>query len=520
MRAARPRIPSDLLVAPLVSILLMATLLWVGSTGLSQVVGQADQIAHFNLAASVRIARIANAVQAINAQSYYALTKRAGEGGGEAAADFHRLDGDVANVITELTAYRDTYATAEQRQSISDLIGELATYQDALRWVGAMLEIDFTAAISFIRPFNAMFERLDHLIETVTDTLQRDAREHAAEAAHGAGSTGRVFLLLTVATAAGAVIAAWGTGRSQLRLRITTQELESQVQTRTGELVRVAAELRAAKEQAEVALTETRATQHQLLEAEKMAALGSLVAGVAHEVNTPIGSALTAASVLEERTKTVRSAFDGGTIKKAELGRYLDGTSEAGLLILSNLHRAAELILSFKQVAVDQTSGERRRFVVNTCIEEILTSLRPRLKRRLIDVQVNCPPDLWMDSYPGALSQVVTNLVVNSLLHAYGEKDAGIISLAVRELPLERIQLTYGDDGTGMAASVLARIFEPFFTTKRGAGGTGLGMHIVYNNVTQRLGGTITADSTEGVGTLFVLSLPRLAPAASDHPAI
>ncbi len=517
-RPGRPRFPTDMVALPLVAILLMAALLWLGGNGLARLVGQTEQIVGFNLDASVHVARLATRVQAVGALLYHTMTQRAaGSDRAEIQANLDRLAAEVDGVQADLGAYRDTYATAEQRQAIDEVQGELANYKRALDWVRAMLEIDFNSAVSFIRPFNAMFERLNGMITGMTAELQQDARSRAATAARDARATGRWFLLLTAITAVAAVLTSWVTGRHQLQLYVNAQALEKEVAARTAELQHTTDDLRAAKDQAEKALADMRAAQRQLIEAEKMAALGSLVAGIAHEINTPVGSALTAASVLEEKTRDFRRHCDAGGVKKADLQRYLETAGEACILTLSNLRRAAELIHSFKQVAVDQASASRRTFALRTCLEELLLSLRPRLRVTHITVALDCPAGLNVNGYPGALSQVVTNLVMNSLAHAYDDGQSGTITITGREAEPGMVEFQYRDDGRGIPAAILPKVFDPFFTTKRGAGGTGLGLHIVYNNVTQKLGGTISVSSTEGQGTLFVITFPETAPAELEH---
>ena len=255
------------------------------------------------------------------------------------------------------------------------------------------------------------------------------------------------------------------------------------------------------------ALANVSAMQHQMVESEKLAALGGLVAGMAHEINTPVGIAVTAASHLVERTSELRGAFQAGSMKRSTLDRYIEGVQDAGHLILTNLERSNELVQSFKQVAVDQSSEASRTFRMRDYLEDILRSLRPKLKRTPHLVEIDCDPGLTVRSYPGALAQVVTNLVLNSVVHAYGEGVSGRIELAVA-VHDGGVRLRYRDDGRGIPDDLSQHIFEPFFTTRRATGGSGLGLHIVYNLVTQRLGGTITVDSAAGKGTEFTIDIP------------
>ncbi len=252
-------------------------------------------------------------------------------------------------------------------------------------------------------------------------------------------------------------------------------------------------------------------TQEQLVQSEKMASLGGLVAGVAHEINTPIGVALTAASTLQSRTRELKTAYDNASIGKRLLETYVAHAAEISEMIEKNLSRAAELIQSFKQVAVDQTSSERRTFDLREYIDETLLSLKPRLKNVPYTLTVDCAGGITLNSYPGAISQVLTNLIVNSLTHAFEGRDTGAMHIAVTS-EADKISLDYTDDGIGMDANSKPRIFDPFFTTKRGQGGSGLGMHIVFNLVTSTLGGTINLVPTD-TGMHFHITIPLQAPA-------
>ncbi|WP_084536897.1 PAS-domain containing protein [Azospirillum halopraeferens] len=268
--------------------------------------------------------------------------------------------------------------------------------------------------------------------------------------------------------------------------------------------------VRAAKEQAERALRELKEAQAHLIQSEKMAALGSLVAGVAHEINTPVGIALTGASLLAERTQAIRRAVDDGRLRRTDLTEYLEVAAEASQLMLLNIDRAAQLIQSFKQMAVDQASEERRVFDLADYIHEVLRSLGVRLRRAAHTVEVDCPADLVMDSYPGALSQVLTNFVMNSITHAYAPGSSGRLRIMVRCPTPDEVELRYSDDGRGIDEALHAKVFEPFFTTSRGTGGSGLGLNIVYNIVTRTLKGRIALDSAPGRGTVFTLRFPRV----------
>lgn len=278
--------------------------------------------------------------------------------------------------------------------------------------------------------------------------------------------------------------------------------------------MRIAAEESAKqeKQKAQDAYEKLLETQQTLVESEKLASLGGLVAGVAHEINTPVGITLTTASHLANSTQQLSSLLQNGAIKKSDFQNYLSDASECCTLILSNAERAANLIQSFKQVAVDQTSEARRDFVLKDYLQEIITSLQPKLKRTHVQVEIVCNDKIIMDSYPGALSQVITNLVVNALMHAFEKEHQGSLRIIAEPLEKNKIELSLEDNGTGIAPENLGRIFDPFYTTKRGSGGSGLGLHIVYNIVRQRLGGNIEVKSQLGIGTTFTITIPAIAP--------
>ena len=247
--------------------------------------------------------------------------------------------------------------------------------------------------------------------------------------------------------------------------------------------------------------------QNKLVEVEKMAALGGLVAGVAHEINTPVGTSITLASTLRDETQSLTTLIESGCLKKSLLLHYLEIAKEVSSLILSNLNRAGELVQSFKQVAVDRSSSERRSFKVKEYLQEVILSILPQFKQNLCKVSINGDDEIQLYSYPGALAQVITNFINNSILHAYSSSNIGNISIDIQQEG-DRVIIKYRDDGSGIDPEIFGRIFDPFFTTARDKGGTGLGLHITYNLVTQKLQGSIDCESKIGKGTLFTLRLP------------
>lgn len=294
----------------------------------------------------------------------------------------------------------------------------------------------------------------------------------------------------------------------RLHLEATNHNKESLLKRVICELQESQSILEKKSTDLEAAFTELTLMQDKLVEAEKMAALGGLVAGVAHEINTPVGTSITLASILADETQSLLSTVAAGQLKRSSFNDYLEVARESTGLILSNLNRAAELVQGFKQVAVDQSSSEKRTFAVRSYLEEVVISLSPHFKQTGHTIQVKGDPAISIYSYPGALAQVVTNLVTNSLLHAYPTQEWGHLQLGVLSHD-DQVVIVYQDDGCGIPASILPRVFEPFFTTARDQGGTGLGLHITYNLVTQKLQGRIDIASEEGSGTQFTIALPR-----------
>jgi len=281
--------------------------------------------------------------------------------------------------------------------------------------------------------------------------------------------------------------------------------LESRVRERSAALERANADLSAA-------LQTLQHTQDELLASEKMASLGSLVAGIAHELNTPIGNSLLASTALRDRVQEFERHVAAGALRRSELTAHLEEVRMASELIAGSLHKAAELISSFKQIAVDQTNDQRRVFNLLSAVHDTIATYMPRLRRVPCEVVLQIPSEMSLDSYPGGLYQVLNNLINNTLSHAFEQRAGGVITVRADAVDGDTIELVFSDDGCGMSEDVLKRVFDPFFTTKMGQGGTGLGMNIVYNIVTGVLGGRISIDSSPGAGTTIHLLLPRVAP--------
>ncbi len=279
-----------------------------------------------------------------------------------------------------------------------------------------------------------------------------------------------------------------------------------------GERKRGELEMRKAKDAAEAALHNLRETQKSLIEAEKLAALGRLVAGVAHEVNNPVGISLTVASSLERKTANFTAEVARGDVRRSSLNEFLETSRDASSQLVANLNRAAELIQSFKQVAADRNYSDQRSFDLGDLTEQVVMSLRPGLRKHNLTLTVDCQPNLVMNSYPGPYGQVLTNLFLNSMAHAFPDGKPGAVDIKVRESGKDNVEIMFSDNGCGMSLDVRRRAFDPFFTTRRDQGGTGLGLHIVYSIVTNRLGGRLDLDSEPGEGTRIRIILPRVAP--------
>jgi signal transduction histidine kinase len=268
--------------------------------------------------------------------------------------------------------------------------------------------------------------------------------------------------------------------------------------------------LRKSKDRADAALSELRKTQTDLIQAEKLASLGQLVAGVAHEINTPLGIALTTATLLGDEAKRFGEVAASGKLQRSVLERFVERMREGTQLLYGNLSRAADLVHSFKQVAADQASGERRPFLMDAWLQDLLTSLRPILRKTKHEVQIECPEGLMVDTYPGALGQVLTNLITNAIAHAYAPDQTGRLSIRVSEPRSDTLRIVFADDGKGIPPQNIGRVFDPFFTTGRSTGNTGLGLHIVYNLVTSRLQGHVNLYSKVGRGTRFTIDIPKV----------
>lgn len=295
----------------------------------------------------------------------------------------------------------------------------------------------------------------------------------------------------------------------ELQIRLLNIQLEEKVTERTRSLAATNLEL-------EHALNTMKVMQEEMFRSEKMAALGCLVAGISHELNTPIGNSLLVASTIHENTSRLVDEIQTGQLRKSRLLQLVEDTGKGADILLRNLQRAAQLIVSFKRVAVDQSSDQRRVFQLRETIEEVLLTLEPVYKRTGYQIQTDLDEGICMDSFPGAISQILSNIINNAIIHGFEGRTQGTMQLQARLLNETQVEIRFSDDGIGIPQDHIKRVFDPFFTTKFGQGGSGLGLHIVYNLVTDVLGGRVTLESEPGHGTRFHLIIPKIAPVKSN----
>lgn len=265
----------------------------------------------------------------------------------------------------------------------------------------------------------------------------------------------------------------------------------------------------------EQALEQLRKTHEQMVQSEKLAALGAIVAAVAHELNTPLGNCLTVSTTLAAKTQDLDDAIHSGKVTRSALDHYLRSSREATQLLERGLSRACELVASFKQVAVDQSTSQRRPFDFKEVVEGVVALMQVSLRRTPYVIEMDISSGLEMDSYPGPIEQIVTNLMSNAIVHAFDGYDKGRMTIAARRID-DTVVIEFSDDGCGMDESIQRHIFDPFFTTRLGRGGSGLGMNICYNLVTGPLGGTINLQSALAQGTTFKIVLPLIAPTSGQ----
>ncbi|MGN5117161.1 ATP-binding protein [Aeromonas veronii] len=299
-----------------------------------------------------------------------------------------------------------------------------------------------------------------------------------------------------------------GFGYDITQLKKVEREIIQLNEQLEGKVVERTRSLSEANNQLGKAYDDLKQAQQTLVESEKMASLGSLVAGVAHEINTPIGISVTASSYLQERVADFKSHIESKQLSRSYLNEFTVNLDESMQLLQSNLRRASELIASFKQVAVDQSSEARYNFSLADNLHQVVVSLGHKLKKSQCEVDIQCDPKLSIFSFPGSFTQIYSNLILNSINHGFDSWDKPKKITIKVEQQGEELFIDYSDNGRGIPPEILPRIFDPFVTSKRGQGGSGLGTHIIYNLVVQLLKGRISCASEPGQGAQFHIRLP------------
>jgi len=347
---------------------------------------------------------------------------------------------------------------------------------------------------------NQLLEMYDGILDHQRQMAKEEATVSAELYRNASATTLGLGAALILVGAVISILVFRQAAKAEASLRRLNAELEGRVEVRTRDL-------QVANQNLQAAINSLREAQAQLVQSEKMASLGSLVAGMSHEINTPLGVSVTSASSLREETVAIRDTYATGNIKRSELEAYMEHADQISGILLQNLKRAADLVNSFKQVAVDQSSEDWRSINLHAYVDEILLSLRPKLKQTDVEVENACDPGLLLHTHPGVIYQILSNLILNSLVHAFDPGQGGHIRIAARDVE-GRLHLDFQDDGRGVTPDQLGHLFEPFYTTRRGRGGSGLGLHIVYNLVTDTLGGRVEAHSGHGQGLRFHIEFP------------
>nr|WP_249158979.1 HAMP domain-containing sensor histidine kinase [Bradyrhizobium tropiciagri] len=436
------------------------------------------------------------------------------------------------NDLQRMALARLKVKTAELRDGLGKLSEQLASRTELLRNTIDASQADAIGAIDDLSV--KMRQREQKAQETFDRTLSAISRRVLSIAVIFLGIilAAGVMIALSIRLPLAQIMAAMRTitsGDLDRPVQGTSAKDEVGAMARAVEVFRENAiakrktedELRSAKEKAESALLELNAAQQNLIDAERLAALGGLVAGVAHEVNNPIGISLTVASSFARRTEMFENELKTEQLRRSKLDEFVRTSRDAAQQLVANLQRAGELIQSFKQVAVDRSHAERRQFALAESTDQIVASLRPVLKKAAIALSVDVPEGLLIDGYPGAYGQILTNLFLNAVNHAFADGRSGTITISARGRGADDVEIIFADDGAGMTPDVQRQAFDPFFTTRRNEGGTGLGLHIVYNLVTQQLGGRMMLESRLGQGTTFRIIMPRIAKGEpTGRPAI
>ncbi len=495
-------------------LLFLVLIIATGLRNMHQVKGRMDEIVNVSNVKSTHIANLRSIARERSLLIYHMLIARDPFVIDEDVQQAARLAGEFVRIRD---AFRELSTSMAERQRFEEMMGIVARSSALHQQIMDLLQrgqYDRANRILQLESLGVQGELLS-FYDRILDE-QRSVTESAAAAA-GSEYRRSFYLMLVLSgltVLSGVLISVYTvrrTSEAEGNLRDANRMLEERVMRRTADLVQANQELQHTIR----SLSEAR---DQLVQSEKMASLGSMVAGISHEINTPLGIAVTASSSLSEEVRRLRDVFENGAMKRSDLQRFMDHAAQADDILSSNLRRAAELIQSFKQIAVDQSRADWRPVEVRKYFDEILRSLQPEYKRRPVQVLNEAQAGLVCSCQPGALSQIVSNLVLNALIHAFEPTQAGVIRLVARRDDGE-IEIRCEDNGKGIAAEHIGHVFEPFFTTRRGRGGTGLGLNIVYSLVTSQLKGHISVQSEPGQGTVFTIRMPAHRPAAAGGVA-
>jgi signal transduction histidine kinase len=408
-----------------------------------------------------------------------------------------RFDGDVFEIIRPINAENQTYGYVYVRTT-AEAYNAFVNYSVTVQ-IATLLLIVIVAFLVAYRFGHVLSSPVQDMVLVLQGVAR--SRDYASRAKHC--DVREYNILIDAINVLLARMQEYVVKQQQSEQQ--HQELNSRLEEEVGQ--RTVA-LKEANTELIQTLEKLHQFQRQIVENEKMASLGDMVAGVAHEVNTPIGLGITASTMMLDRLVVLEQQFSDKTLKASSMKRFIEEGRENLNIIYRNLNRAADLISSFKQVAVDQSSEEARDINVKQLIEETLMSLRPRLKKVTHTIHIECNESLNVVSKAGPINQILINLIMNSLIHAFEGVENGQIDIIAALTDDKKLKIIYRDNGSGIPNSIKKRIFDPFVTTKRGQGGSGLGMHLVFNLVTQALDGNIKLESEPDKGVEFTLSFP------------
>ena len=408
-----------------------------------------------------------------------------------------RFDGDVFEIIRPINAENQTYGYVYVRTT-AEAYNAFVNYSVTVQ-IATLLLIVIVAFLVAYRFGHVLSSPVQDMVLVLQGVAR--SRDYASRAKHC--DVREYNILIDAINVLLARMQEYVVKQQQSEQQ--HQELNSRLEEEVGQ--RTVA-LKEANTELIQTLEKLHQFQRQIVENEKMASLGDMVAGVAHEVNTPIGLGITASTMMLDRLVVLEQQFSDKTLKASSMKRFIEEGRENLNIIYRNLNRAADLISSFKQVAVDQSSEEARDINVKQLIEETLMSLRPRLKKVTHTIHIECNESLNVVSKAGPINQILINLIMNSLIHAFEGVENGQIDIIAALTDDKKLKIIYRDNGSGIPTSIKKRIFDPFVTTKRGQGGSGLGMHLVFNLVTQALDGNIKLESEPDKGVEFTLSFP------------